>query len=216
VKRLICCLTLAALPSLGRSRQASVAPVTLFTQFQEEPSAAVQEALQAELASIMNPAGLHFDWRSMNGNDNTTATELVVVTFKGRCDVQGLQSSSSSSIVTGALGWTHVSDGVILPFSDVDCTAVRNFLQRELLGLDQASREESYGRALGRVLAHELYHVLAGTALHGACGVGKSGYTVGDLLAREFVFEAAELRALLQSKAHRTLERAAIPVAPAP
>jgi len=102
-----------------------------------------------------------------------------------------------------------VSDGMVLPFSDVDCDAIRGFLQKQLLSTPEAEREETFGRALGRVLAHELYHVLAGTSNHGACGVAKSGYTVGDLVAREFVFEAAELRTLLQSKTHQTLERAA-------
>lgn len=207
MKRVVFCLTLAALPSLGGARQAPVASVVLFTHFQEEPSAAIREALQSELESIMDPVGLHFAWRSLNGRENATATELVVVTFQGRCDVDRLQPIE---ILPGPLGWTHVSEGVVLPFSDVDCTAVRSFLQRDLLARPPGLREEIYGRALGRVLAHELYHVLAGTSSHGACGVAKSGYTVGDLLAPEFVFEAAELRTLLESKAHQILERAAI------
>ena len=103
---------------------------------------------------------------------------------------------------------------MVLPFSDVDCDAVRGFLQKEMLSRPVDSREEIYGRALGRVLAHELYHVLAGTAIHGACGIAKSGYTVTDLLAREFVFEAAELRTLLKSKTHQLLEKAAASIAP--
>ncbi len=212
MKRLLFCLVLAALPSLGGERQASIAPIALFTQFQEEPSAAIREALQSELETIMNPVGLHFDWRSLNDGDNT-ATELVVVTFKGRCDVRGMQPLT---VMPGALGWTHVSDGLVLPFSEVDCSAVRDFLQRQLLVRSPAEREELYGRALGRVLAHELYHVLASTASHGACGVAKSGYTVSDLLAPDFMFQAAELRTLLQSKVHQVLELAAAIATTAP
>jgi hypothetical protein len=154
----------------------------------------------------MNPVGLHFDWRVLNQGDNSPATELVVVNFTGRCDVREFETLPFTS---GPLGWTHVSQGVVLPFSDVDCNAVRAFLQNQLRTRPEAVREEIYGRALGRVLAHELYHVLAGTVDHGACGIAKSGYTVSDLLSRDFVFEAAELRTLLNSKVHQLLVTAA-------
>jgi hypothetical protein len=206
VKRLLLCLTLAALPSFGGARQAPLAPVALYTRFQVEPSDAIREALQSELETIMNPVGLRFEWKPLSEGEKSTAVELVVVTFKGHCDLGQMQPLA---VMPGALGWTHVSDGLVLPFSDVDCDAVRGFLQKEMLSRPADSREEIYGRALGRVLAHELYHVFAGTAIHGACGVAKSGYTVTDLLSREFVFEAAELRTLLKSKAHQVLEKAA-------
>jgi hypothetical protein len=205
VKRVVLCFTLAALPGVGGSRQAPVAPIALYTQFQEEPSAAVREALESELDAIMEPAGLRFEWRSLASPDRVAAPELVVVTFQGRCDVDRLQPVN---VLPGALGWTHMTDGVVLPFSDIDCSAVRGFLQKELLNRPPSLREEIYGRALGRVLAHELYHVLAGTSNHGADGVAKPGYTVGDLMARDFSFEVAELRVLLESKTHQVLERA--------
>jgi len=211
VKSVFLCLAVAVLPCAGGSRQASVAPIALYTQFQEAPSAAVREALESELNAIMEPAGLRFDWRSIGADNSAAATELVVVNFLGRCDVDRLQPLE---VMPGALGWTHVSDGVVLPFSDIDCTAVRGFLQRDLLARPPAFREEIYGRALGRVLAHELYHVLAGTSAHGACGVAKSGFTVVDLMTRGFTFETAALRVLLESKAHQLLERAASGDAP--
>ena len=208
MKRVLFCLTLAALPSLGGSRQgpvASIPPIVIYAQFQEDPSSAVEEALQTELETIMNPVGLHFEWRDLNGAGNATAVELVVVTFRGHCGLDRLQPVD---VMPGPLGWTHVSNGIVLPFSEVDCSAVRGFLQRELLARPPSARPEIYGRALGRVLAHELYHVLADTESHGVVGVAKSGYTVVDLLAHDFAFEAAELRALLGSKAHQALEKA--------
>jgi len=42
-----------------------------------------------------------------------------------------------------------------------------------------------------RVLAHELYHTLANTTKHGSRAVGKSKYTVQDLLSPRFLFESA-------------------------
>jgi len=202
----VLCLTLGALPSFGETRQTPVAPIALYTQFQEEPPQAVAEALHDELESIMAPMGLRFEWHSLTGvRGNEVAVELAVLTFKGRCDVASLLPHNSTP---GALGWTHVSDGIILPFSDVDCDRIRSFVQKELLAVHTDDRAAVFGRALGRVVAHELYHIFANTAKHGSCGVGKAAYTVQELLSEDFQFEARESEALRTSKAHAVLERA--------
>src|SRR5689334_16848966 len=96
----------------------AVAPISLYTNFQQEPPGEVADALHDELAAIMNPIGLRFEWRTLATSGNEVSVELAVITFKGRCDVENLQPRSFSP---GALGWTHVSDGAILPFSDIDC-----------------------------------------------------------------------------------------------
>ena len=93
---------------------------------------------------------------------------------------------------------------MILPFSDVDCDRIRIFVQRDLLLLKAEEREEAFGRAVGRVLAHELYHIFAHTAHHGSDGVGKAAYTVQELLCDEFQFEEHEALAL-RSANGRTL-----------
>jgi len=100
----------------------------------------------------------------------------------------------------GALGWTHVSDGQILPFTDVSCDRVRDFAQSGLLSYRAEERPEKYGRALGRVLAHELYHIFANTMHHGSGGVSKESYSVQDLLADDFLFQAKESRMLRVSR----------------
>ena len=206
---IVLCLTLGALPGFGETRQtpvARVAPIALYTQFQEEPPEGVAEALHDELESIMAPMGLRFEWHSLAGvRGNEVAVELAVVTFKGRCDVGGLVARNGNP---GALGWTHVSDGTILPFSDVDCDRIRGFVQRELLAVHPDDREAAFGRALGRVVAHELYHIFANTARHGSDGVAKAAYTVQELLSDDFQFEVRESQALRTSKAHEVLERA--------
>ncbi len=204
---LILCLTLGILPVYGEEhRQAPsvAAPVTLFTQFQQEPPTVVVTALHNELEAIMMPNDMRFEWRSLSAPRTTeVSVELAVVTFRGRCDAANLQPMRTSP---GALGWTHVSDGVILPFSEIDCDRIRSFVQRDLLSVDVPQREATFGRALARVLAHELYHIFANTSKHGACGVGKSAYTVQELLADEFQFEESESEALRGSKAHAVLE----------
>ncbi len=197
---------LAAAPVFGETRLTQAAPIALYTQFQEEPSEAVAGALHDELETIMAPMGLSFEWRSLSAvRGNEVAVELAVITFKGKCDIATLLPQASSP---GALGWTHVSDGTILPFSDVDCDRIRSFVQKELLAVHPEEREEAFGRALARVLAHELYHIFANTAKHGTCGAGKAAYSVQELLAEDFQFEARESQALRDGKAHEVLENA--------
>jgi hypothetical protein len=151
-------------------------------------------ALQDEVESIMGPLGRHFAWRMLAGvKGNEVSVELAVLTFKGRCDSASLSLKEGHP---GALGWTHVSDGAILPFSDIECDRIRLFVQKELLYVRPAQREAAFGRALGRVVAHELYHIFANTNHHGSDGVAKAAYSVQELLSDEFQFEEREGNAL--------------------
>ena len=207
MKALFLCLVPAVLPAFGEHQETPLAPIALYIQFQQEPPPAVVAVLQDEVNSIMAPAGLRFTWRVLPvARGSEVSVELAVITFKGRCAAAGLTRHSSNP---GPLGWTHISDGVILPFAEVDCQGIRNFIQKQLLTMPAEGREGAYGRALGRVLAHELYHIFANTTRHGSRGVGKSRYTARELLSSRFQFEARESLALRTSKAHTTLERAA-------
>ncbi len=196
------CLVLAALPASGEHQETSLAPIALYTKFQHPASAAVVDALKAEVDSIMRPSGLRFTWRKLAAaRDSDVSVELAVITFKGRCDITGLSPHVSGA---GPLGWTEISDGVILPFAEVDCQSIRGFIQRRLLRMPVVGREAAYGRDLGRVLAHELYHIFANTTRHGSCGVGKSKFTVEELLSPEFQFEERELSALQRANIYAT------------
>jgi hypothetical protein len=189
LKLVLMCLALGVIPSYGEPKIAALPVITLYTQFEIEPPPAVLEHLQSEVEGIMAPVGLRFEWRTLTGSrgDEVTA-ELAVVTVKGRCDVTGLGLRAK---VEGALGLTHISDGQILPFAELSCDHLRNFVQGELIAMPAEEREASFGRALGRVLAHELYHIFANTTKHGS-GVSKESYTVRDLTADDFQFQHKE------------------------
>jgi hypothetical protein len=203
LKLVLFCLLAGVFPGWSETREARFAPITLYTQFEQAPPGGVLEALQDEVASIMAPIGIRFEWRDLSKTGgHEVSAELAVVTFKGRCDAAGLLTRSKFE---GALGWTHVSDGQILPFTDVSCDRVREFVQTGLLALRVEDREAKYGRALGRVLAHELYHIFANTLRHGS-GVAKESYSVQDLLADDFQFEAKETRMLQTSRPKPAVE----------
>ena len=71
MKALLLGLMLAALPAFGEHQETSLAPIALYTRFQQEPPPAVTEALQDEVNSIMGRAGLRVTWRSASAT--TTA-----------------------------------------------------------------------------------------------------------------------------------------------
>jgi hypothetical protein len=202
LKVVLSCLALAALPALGDERLVEL-PAVLYSTFQQPTPIAVRHALEDEVESIMGPLGRHFVWRLLAGvNGHEVSSELAVLTFKGRCNVEGL---SLKEVHPGALGWTHVSDGAILPFSEIDCDRIRQFVQKELLYRKPAEREEVFGRAMARVVAHELYHIFANTHHHGSDGVAKAAYTVQELLSDDFVFEEEQgvaLRTSIPPKVH--------------
>jgi hypothetical protein len=93
-----------------------------------------------------------------------------------------------------------MSDGAILPFSDVDCDKIRRFIASDVRSLEAGTREIVYGRAVGRVLAHELYHVFTNTTRHASWGVAKAFYTSRDLVSDQFRFEEKDTKALRTGK----------------
>ena len=168
----------------------SIPPATLYTEFQQQPSAAVMDSIRGETETIMGRLGIGLEWRSLAAaRGNEVSAQLAVIRFHGRCDASGL---NPHRVPPGALGWTHESDGVILPFGAVDCDRIRTFLQLDLLGVPAGERDRVFGRAVGRVLSHELYHIFTRSSHHSAGGVGKAEYAVRDLLAARFAFDEGE------------------------
>lgn len=170
-------------------------PLTIYTHFEQPYSDASVKRMKAEIGAIMRPAGRNVEWRSLDAaRDRESAAELVVVTFKGGCRVEGPAPSVARP---GALGSTHVSDGDVLPFTDIHCDRIRRLIGPRVKARDVETRQKLLGRAMGRVLAHELYHVIAKTTAHASSGLAKAYYNAGDLMAKKLEFrqkDAARLR----------------------
>jgi mono/diheme cytochrome c family protein len=142
----------------------------------------------------MSPIGLDFAWRSLAApRHNEIFGDLAVVKFHGRCDLVDLTPLSGDP---GPLGWTHVTDGEVLPFSTIDCDRIRSFLGEALFRLSAKDREDAYGRAIARVLAHELYHVFTRTRHHGGSGVAQPAHSVRELMAEDFSFDDPDAQLL--------------------
>src|SRR4051812_2584427 len=176
---------LGALTQLRAQEVPPTATFRLYADYDSEPPDLVRYAMQEELESIMAPIGWPVDWVRLESAHGEMSASLAVVHFAGICDTSEGASQARS---TDVLASTEVSDGQVLPFSDVDCGAVRAFMAPELTCMKSKTRRTTFGRALGRVLAHELYHVLTGERRHGSSGVGEAGFTRSELSAEKFRF----------------------------
>ena len=180
----------------GAELPAVKAPVGLYVRFEQQPDGAAEETVQRELRAILASVGFDFEWRSVDESTTEVWADLAVVTFKGDCAAGDLVRKSRFH--GGALGWTHISDGKILPFAEVDCDRIAAFLGPSLNHRPLPVRVKVFGRAVARVTAHELYHVFAQSAEHGSWGVAKAEFTTEELLSDTFRFHGGEARAMRQ------------------
>jgi hypothetical protein len=184
--------------SLAQAHESST--VALFLD--RDPSGISHEVLsemRLEIARLFSPAGLNFLWRTLDSRIyGETYPQIVVVRMKGGCRVEGVDLLLAKRALSGGkpLGSAFVEEGRVLPFAQVDCDRVLLCLRAELFGQEQETRDRMYGRALARVLAHELYHILLGTEAHARTGVAKSTHTGRDLACESFTFEPEQIEQL--------------------
>jgi hypothetical protein len=128
---------------------AALAPLTLAT-------------MRRELGHVLAPAGLTLDWRSAGPGDETAVGELRVIFLRstGRGADRG-----TAALGRTALGIPAPSTWVYVP----NVATALGFEPDEVQGSFEAQR--LVGVALGRVVAHEMVHVLAPGREHASAGV---------------------------------------------
>lgn len=142
-----------------------------------------------EAARILKQSGVSLHWR-VGASAQPVSGLLVVVKLQGHCDMDG----SPALAVSGPLGWTHEVDGKMLPFTDLACDKLRGVI--EASRHDQSRGNALLGRAMGRVLAHELYHITADTSQHGRDGVAQAALTPSELTSGSLDLRASEVAAV--------------------
>jgi hypothetical protein len=168
--------------------------VTLVLQFDQAYSPRSLAAMKTEVASIVRESGMKIDWRLLSDVHPTdNFDELVVVRFRGAC---AIQRAAPMPDERGYYAFTYVSDGDVLPFSDVECDKIANSIEPQMSPAQWRDRDSVLGRALGRVLAHELFHMLAKSPNHSAAGVTKSALSPAQLVADHLTMTRADLEKL--------------------
>jgi len=164
--------------------------IGVFIDFDAVPSARSVEVMKSEAAKIMNSAGYKLNWRALKENEGHEAfSHVVVVKFHGKCRLEYPALSDAETNEPVTLASTLVRDGQVLPFSDVQCDQVRKILAYSA----PPDRQRALGLALGRVVAHELYHLLAGTTKHAGAGLARATHDWLDLLSGAASFRESDL-----------------------
>lgn len=167
-------------PAFGERVPGPATPVTLTVAVlpQAPYAPAVIQEMTREVASILKRSGLRLKWHIGFG-PQVFDEPLAIVKLTGTCSMDSPVTSGKP----GPLGWTHSVDGELLPFSALACDNIRRAIQSEMREEDRARGNVLLGRAMGRVLAHELFHIVAATKEHTGAGVSQAALSPAELLS---------------------------------
>lgn len=192
--RAIPCLLLLSLPVFAATSSSPVPrarQITVLLDFENSHSRVPLKEMKSELQSILSGAGVALDLRL---KDELPADpqfgELLVFKMQGHCS---LDESTETPLVDerGPLAMTYSSDGEMLSFGAVQCDKIRDCLE-QLYGQHNVPLHSAvYGRALGRAVAHEMYHMIAKSTTHTKDGVTKESLSAWELTENSLHYSAA-------------------------
>ncbi len=162
--------------------------------------------VKQEASRLVAGANFGLEWIVKNSPQLRSGEfdNIVVVNFAGNCAVESNGWSVPPASEARSLATTAISDGHVLPFVRVDCDRTLRMISPGLTNLPPAARNRAFGKALGRVVAHELYHVLANSIAHQRSGVSKPCFRPADLLAESFHFDEESVARMQPSHARVT------------
>src|SRR3954447_7551830 len=106
--------------------------IMLALQFDGSPSEASIDEMKRELESIMQEAGLSFDYKLRSElNEYDAPADIIAVKFHGRCRMETLPALFDER---GPFAITRVTDGAVLPYSEVACDRVRVSVRSAMTG----------------------------------------------------------------------------------
>jgi hypothetical protein len=196
VIRPILFITTVALCALHAASSGVNSEIAVIVQADETFSPQAWQAMETESKRIAKLAGLRVRFVERSQAAAEQFTDLVVFRMKGRCEMDTLPALLDER---GPFAWAFTADGNVLPFGEVKCDRVRESIKTALRPADYRKADLLFGRALGRVVAHELYHMLTNTRKHGKSGVAKDALSAQQLIAEKLDFSSHE-RAALEGK----------------
>ncbi len=197
MRPVIAFLTLAAF-SLCPGAASAADATTLIFEFEQSHSDRVLSEVRAEIGNVMRNAGITFDLKLFSELGAAAEfSNLMVVRVKGKCK---LDSGPAPRPEKGPLAFAHTSDGKVLPFIEVSCDRVRSVIRPVMWGSQFKIADELLGRALARVIAHEIYHVMTGTK-HSDTGIARHSLTGSQLIGDDLMFEPEDIERMILSSA---------------
>jgi hypothetical protein len=173
--------------------------IGIYLDFDHVPQSAPMDVMKRAVEGLLRPSGVTLAWRLANENRGTESfSELAVLKFKGRCDTNAPAADDFGTLgEIDTLAFTTVSHGAVMPYTEVECDQVRKALSYVGPGAGTLQRQRALGLALGRVVAHELYHILANSVSHADEGLAKASELLRDLVSpHDLPFDESASRAI--------------------
>ncbi len=165
--------------------------VLLDIEQQHSPRALVE--MRKELAKVFKPTNLNLDVRlRRDAKADDTYNDVVLVKLKGICRMEHYAPLMDER---GPFAFTHTVDGKILPFSEVACDHIARSVERAIGG-QTMDRERLLGRALARVMAHEIVHMVGKCSDHSPAGVFRHSLSGRQLIADKLELEPEDIARL--------------------
>jgi hypothetical protein len=191
--KLLCILTAAA-NTLG------AVSLHILMQFEATPSAIAVHEMEREMDILYSDVHVAIAWHQQASYRSAgVAQRIVFVRFQGDCRAVSLPSRQA--VVGSALASVNRVDGQLLPLVTVDCERIAGYIFPAMDGLERSHGDVALGRALARVLAHELYHYLTGTAKHTQSALFRASISPAALLAAQLKLGADEIAGLRKALA---------------
>jgi hypothetical protein len=181
----------SVLPALAA--QPSRSDVTVVLDFKGTYSKQALHEMEHEAASILLSSGVRLNWAMLGDSFGKSYNNLVVMTFNGVCEFEPAPPRYDE---LGPYATTKTTDGKILPFGEVDCGRVVSSASSAMSGFDYERADLLIGRALGRVVAHELVHMLTKSPEHGKEGVAERALSGRQLIATFLPLSALDINRL--------------------
>lgn len=192
-----CLIAALALPLGAGVGRASPLVLAVILNFKGPHSRASVEEMKHESALILRASGVRLDWHLLGDDPYASYPDLVVMTFRGTCQFEPAPPLDDE---TGALAITYATDGEILPFGEVNCDRVVNTARRAMRGNDFTRANLLVGRAMGRVVAHELFHMLTKSAEHGTEGVEQPALSGKQLIANSLPLSTFDIARFVRER----------------
>jgi len=180
--------------------------IGVFVDFDSAPAAGWLDGMENQVQELLKPSGMALNWGLVRDNRGEKAfAGLVVLKFRGRCNVERWAAAGSDFGSLGeisTLAFTRVDHGRVSPYAEVKCDEVRKALAFMGYAASQEERQLALNRALARVVAHEIYHILAKTKQHAGSGLAKAAQPLNDLVSkRKLEFATGDTQAIEEGEA---------------
>ena len=173
---------------LGLAAAVPAASLSIVLDFANAPADSSVAEMKREFEAILKPSGLRLDYKTRREAEQVESENLVVVRFTGQC----ILKAPAGTPENGTLGFSYTIDGSVQPFGEIDCDRVVRVVGSVMSADDYLRSDQLLGRALGRIVAHEVIHMLSGSGTHARDGVAYKELSGKMLLAPELRLQARD------------------------